>query len=64
MRIVGYLLLIAAGLAWAGVLLAHRNTQRADPIREAERLLDRCQNMLNVIEGAVRGLEDTGPATS
>lgn len=65
MRNILCLLLAAAGLAWLAVLLTRRGQRTPhNPTREAERLLDRCRDLLDGIENAARNLEEPGPSPS
>jgi len=65
MRSILYVVLAAAGLAGLAVLFVRVSAgRRGAPAREAERLLDRCQEMLTGIENATRALhspEAAGP---
>ncbi|HHX41255.1 MAG TPA: hypothetical protein GX715_14940 [Armatimonadetes bacterium] len=52
------LLLAAVGLVSLAALLARRRRRsHRDPTREAERLLDRCRDLLDGIESAARSLD-------
>ncbi|NLC56335.1 MAG: hypothetical protein GX774_05815 [Armatimonadetes bacterium] len=60
MRTILYVLLAAVGLGGLALLLARRGLRSrpaANPSHEAERLLDRCREMLDGIENAARGFE-------
>lgn len=61
MRNIVCLLLGAAGMVWVAVWLARRQSlTHSSPTREAERLLERCRDLLDDIESAARNREAGG----